>query len=147
MKNECSVLLVGIYVGFFCELFWYNYLYNCLCCDNFPVVYVHHYIINYGQLSSLKITFDSSCNFLCISDIYFKFIIESIIIFCHGLDECIFEIGAQIFLTSLRQCRFSDPMIILPKTDQNEILNKTWHQSFVLMAAFWPTNLVTLFTG
>ncbi|VVC41271.1 Zinc finger, nuclear hormone receptor-type,Nuclear hormone receptor, ligand-binding domain,Zinc [Cinara cedri] len=61
--------------------------------------------------------------------------------------EYIFEIGAQIFLTCLRQCRFSDPMVILPKFDQNEILLKTWHQSFVLMASFWPTNLVALFSG
>ncbi|XP_025425213.1 nuclear hormone receptor family member nhr-67 isoform X2 [Sipha flava] len=61
--------------------------------------------------------------------------------------EYIFEIGAEIFLTSLRQCRFCDPMTILPKADQNEILNRTWHQSFVLLAAFWPTNLITLLSG
>lgn len=66
---------------------------------------------------------------------------------CRCTGEYIFEIGAQIFLTSLRQCRFCDPMTILPKADQNEILNRTWHQSFVLMAAFWPTNLITLLSG
>ncbi|XP_050443008.1 COUP transcription factor 2 [Adelges cooleyi] len=55
----------------------------------------------------------------------------------------LFEIGAQIFLTSLKQCRLSEPLILLPQTDQNNILIKTWHQTFVLMAAFWPDNLVS----
>ncbi|XP_025200699.1 nuclear receptor subfamily 2 group E member 1, partial [Melanaphis sacchari] len=61
--------------------------------------------------------------------------------------EYIYEIGAQIFLTSLRQCRLNKSIAILPKADQNEILNKTWYQSFMLMAAFWPTNLITLLSG
>ncbi|KAL4131344.1 hypothetical protein QTP88_008675 [Uroleucon formosanum] len=61
--------------------------------------------------------------------------------------EYVYEIGAQIFLTSLRQCRFNESMAILPNAVQNEILNRTWHQSFVLMAAFWPTNLITLLSG
>lgn len=64
-----------------------------------------------------------------------------------GLDEYVYEIGAQIFLTSLRQCRFNESMALLPNAVQNEILNRTWHQSFVLMATFWPMNIITLLSG
>ncbi|XP_050540305.1 nuclear receptor subfamily 2 group E member 1 isoform X2 [Daktulosphaira vitifoliae] len=59
-------------------------------------------------------------------------------------NDHIFEIGAQIFLTSLRQCRMTEPLIVLPMNEQNKILNKTWHQIFVLMAAFWPSNLINI---
>lgn len=72
--------------------------------------------------------------------------VYNIVLFC-GLDEYVYEIGAQIFLTSLRQSRFNESMAFLPNAVQNEILNRTWHQSFVLMAAFWPMNLITLLSG
>jgi len=108
--------------------------------------YQHNYPFTHSDYIDILVIHPHVKNLLKKSYVHVWVPTISFVLF-RGLDEYVYEIGAQIFLTSLRQCRFNESMAILPNTVQNEILNRTWHQSFVLMAAFWPMNLITLLSG
>lgn len=54
------------------------------------------------------------------------------------------EVSAQILFTSLKRAWGNSYLLILPKADQNVLIEESWNELFLLTACFWPLD-ITMF--
>lgn len=54
------------------------------------------------------------------------------------------EIAAHILLVSVRRARGNRLFSSLPPSDQSTLLHEAWPELFLLQAAYWPVDILTV---